>query len=279
MLLCFVIQSLSRVRISVTPWTSWSTPGFPDLHRLPELAQTYIHWIGNAIQPYHPLSSLLTSILPSIRVFSNESALHISGPKYWSFSFSISPSNEYSGLISFRIDRLDLPVVQGALKSFLQHHISKTSILQHSAFFMVQLLHPYMSTGKTIALTRWINVSKAVFLLFNTLSRFVTVFLPRSKHLLISWPQSPSSVILEPRKIKSPTVSIVSPFICHEVMGADAMILVFKMLGFKPVSSLSSFTFNSRLSSSSSLSESRVLSFVYLRLLIFLLAILIPACA
>ena len=144
-----------------------------------------------------------------------------------SFSFSISPCNEYSGLISFRMDWLDLFSVQGTLKSLLQHHSSKASILWCSAFFTVQLLHPYMTTGKTTALTRRTFVVKVMSLIFNMLSRLVIIFLPRSKRLLISWLQSPSAVILEPPKIKSVTVSIVSPLICHEVMGADAMILVF----------------------------------------------------
>ena len=143
---------------------------------------------------------LLPSIFPSIRVFSNESALHIRWRKYWSFSFSISPSNEYSGLISFRMGWLDLLAVQGTLKSLLQHHSSKASILQHSAFFIVQLLHPYMATGKTIALTRWTFVGKVMSLLFNMLSRLVITFLPRSKLLLISWLQSPSAMILVPKK-------------------------------------------------------------------------------
>ena len=168
----------------------------------------------------HPLL-LPPSIFPSIRVFSNESALHIRWPKYWSFSFSISPSNEHSRLISFRMDWLDLLAVQGTLKSLLQHHSSKASIILHSAFFIVQLSHPYMTTGKTIALTRWTSVDKAMSLLFNMLSRLVITFLPRSKHLLISWWQSPSAVTLEPRKIKSATVSTVSPSICHEVMGPE----------------------------------------------------------
>ena len=137
------------------------------------------------------------SIFPSIKVFSNESVLHLRWPKYWSFSFSISPSNKYSGLISFKIAYLDLLAVQGTLKSLLQHHSSKASILQRSAFFIVQLSHPYMTTGKTIALTIWIFVGKVMSLLFNMLSRFVIAFLPRSKHLLISWLQSPSAVILD----------------------------------------------------------------------------------
>ena len=140
------------------------------------------------------------SVFPSIRVFSNESVLHIRWPRYWSFSFSISPSNEYSGLISFRMDWLDLLAVQGTLKSLLQHHSSKASILQHSAFFIVQLSHSYMTTEKTIALIRWTFVGKVMSLLFNILCKLVIAFLPRSKHLLISWLQSPSAVILEPQK-------------------------------------------------------------------------------
>ena len=160
---------------------------------------------------------LLPSIFPSIRVFSNESALQIRWAKYWSFSFSIGPSSEYSGLISFRMDRLDLLAVQRTLKSLLQHHSSKASILRRSAFFIVQLSHPYMTTGKTKALTRWTFVGKVMSLLFNILSRLVITFLPRSKHLLISWLQSLSAVILEPKKIKSATVFTVSPSICHEV--------------------------------------------------------------
>ena len=147
----------------------------------------------------HPLL-LSPSIFPSIRVFSNESLLQIRWPKYWSFSFSISPSNEYSGLISCRMDWLNLLAVQGTLKSLLQHHRSKASDLWHSAFFIVQLSHPYMTTGKTIALTRQTFVGKVMPLLFNMLSRLVITFLPRSKHLLISWLQSPSAVILEPQK-------------------------------------------------------------------------------
>ena len=147
----------------------------------------------------HPLL-LLPSIFPSIRVFSNESVLHIRWPKYWSFSFSISPSNEYSALISFRMDWLDYRAVQGTLKSLLQHHSSKASILWRSAFFTVQLSHPYMTTGKTIALTRWTFVGKVIFLIFSVLSRLVINFLPRSKCLLISRLQSPSAVILEPKK-------------------------------------------------------------------------------
>ena len=173
----------------------------------------------------HPLL-LLPSIFPSITVFSNESALHIRW--YWSFSISISPSNEYLGLISFRIDWLDLLAAQGTVKSLLQHHSSKASVPQHSAFFTVQLWHPYMTAGKTAALTKWTFVGKAMSLLFNIWSRLVIPFLPRNKCLLISWLQSPSAVILEPRKIKSATVSTVSPFICHKVMGLDANLIFLK---------------------------------------------------
>ena len=192
----------------------------------------------------HPLL-LLPSIFPSIRVFSNESGLHIRWSEYWSFNFNISPSNKYSGLIFFRTDWFDLLAVQGTLKSLLQNHSSK------------------------------VNVS--VF--FNMLSRFVIDFLPRNKGLLVSWLQSPSAVILEPKKIKYLTVSIFSPSVCYKVMGLAAMILVFWMLSFKPAFSLSSFTLIRKLFSSSSLSAISVVSSVYLRLLIFLLAILIPACA
>ena len=172
--------------------------------------------------PYNPLflcRSLLflPSIFPSIRVFFKESVLHIRWPKYWSFSFSIGPFNEYSGLISFRMDWLDLLAVQGTLKSLLQHHSSKASILRCSAIFTVQLSHPYMTTGKTIALTRWTFVGKVLSLLFKMLSRLVIIFLPRSKRLLISWLQSTSALILEPQRIKSATVSTVPPSIHHEV--------------------------------------------------------------
>ena len=172
-----------------------STPGFPVHHQLPELAQTIL-----PCRPLcHPLL-LLPSIFPSIRVFPRESALHTWWPKYWSFSFSISPSNEYSGLISFRMDWFDLLAVQGTLRSLLQHHSSKASILWCSAFFMVQLLHPYMTTRKIIPLTRQITVGKVMSLLLNMLSRLVITFLPRSKRLFVSWLQTPSAVILEPQK-------------------------------------------------------------------------------
>ena len=163
----------------------------------------------------HPLL-LLPPIPPSIKVFSNESTLCMRWPKYWSFSFSIIPSKEHPGLISFRMDWLDVLAVQGTLKSLLQHHSSKVSILWRSAFFTVQLSHPYMTTGKTITLPRQTFVSNVISLFFNMLSRLVITFLPRSNRLLISWLQSPSAVILEPPKIKSDTVSTVSPSICHK---------------------------------------------------------------
>ena len=167
--------------------------GLPVHNQILEFTKTHVNHIGDAIQSSHLLSSPSPpAIFPSIRVFSNESVLRIRWPKYWSFSFSISPSNEYSGLISFRMDWLDLLAVQGTLNSLLQHHSSEASILQCSAFFTVQLSHPYMTTGKTIAMTRWTFIGKVMSLLFNMLFRLVIAFLPRSKCLLISWLQSPS---------------------------------------------------------------------------------------
>ena len=182
--------------------------------------------LSNHLILCHPFL-LLPSIIPRIRVFSNESALHIRWPKYWSFSFNIGPSKEYSGLISFRMDWLDLLAVQGTLKSILQHHSSEASIIWCSAFSIVQLSHPYMTTGKTIALTRWTFVDKVMSLLFNKLSRSIITFVPMSKHLLISWLLSPSAVVLEPPSKKSATVSTVSPSISYEVMGPEAMIFGF----------------------------------------------------
>ena len=179
---------------------NWSTPGLPVHHQLLEFTQTHVHQVGHLIL-CRPLL-LLPPIPPSMRVFSNESALCMRWPKYWSFSFSISPSNEHPGLNSFGMDWLDLLAVQGTLKSLYQHHISKASILQCSLFFMVQLSHPYMTTGKTMALTRRTLVGKVMSLLLNILSRLVITFLPRSKRLLISWLQSPSAVILEPPQNK-----------------------------------------------------------------------------
>ena len=210
-----------------------SMPGIPVHHQLLKFTQTHVHWVGDAIQPSYPL---LSPSPPTFNPSQHQSLFKwvsscITWPKDWSFSFRISPSNEYSGLISFRMDWLVLFAVQWTLTSVLQHHSSKSPILWHSAFFIVQLSHPYMTTGKTIALTRRTYADKVMSLLFNMLSRLVITFLPRSKHLLISWQQSPSAVILEPPKIKSATVS---PSICHEVMGPDAMILVFRILSFKP---------------------------------------------
>ena len=189
-----------------------SMPGLPVHHQLPEFTQTHVHRVSDAIQPSHPLLSPSppAPIPPSIRVFSNESTPRMRWPKYWSFSLSISPSNEHPGLVSFRMDWLDLLAVQGTRKSLLQHHSSKASILRHSTFFTVQFSHPYVTTGKNIALTRWTFVGKVISLLFNMLSMLVITFLPKNKRLLISWLKSPSAVIWEPPKIKSDTVSTVS---------------------------------------------------------------------
>ena len=223
------VQSLSRARLFATPRTAacQASLSITNCRSLPKLTSIELVMPFSHLILCHSLL-LLPSIFPSIRVFYNESALHVRWPKYWSFSLNISPSNEHPrGLISFRVDWLDLFAVQGTLKSLLQHHSSKASILQHSAFFIVQLSHPYMTTGKTIALTRWTFVGKVMSLLLNMLSRLVVIFLPRRRCLLISWLQSPSAVILEPKKVKSLTVSIVSPSICREVMGPDAIILSF----------------------------------------------------
>jgi len=204
-----------------------STPGLAVHYQLPEFTQAHVHWVSDAIQPSHLLSSPSPPVLNLSQLqglFQWVSSLHQEA-KELELQLHHYPSNEHSGLI-FRMDWLDL-AVQGTLKSLLQHHSSKASILQHSTFFIVQLSHPYMTTGKTIVLTRWIFVGKVMSLLLNMLSGLVITFLPRSKHLLISWLQSPSALILEPKKIKSVTVSTVSPSICHEVMGPDAMIFVF----------------------------------------------------
>ena len=245
------------------------------------LCPTLPPWVCSNPQPLsqwcHPTISssvallLLPSIFPSIRVFSNESALHIKWPKYRSFSFTIIPSSEYSRLSSFRMDWLDVLAVQGTLRSLLQHHGLKASILQRSAFFMVQLSHPYLTTGKTTALNTWTFVCKVmsllfifflfifvcVSLLFNTLSRFVIAIHPKSKCLLILWLQSPHTLILEPKKMKSDTVSTFSPSMYHEGIRLCAMTLVFWMLSFKPAFSLSSFIFIKRPFSSSSLSANK----------------------
>ena len=233
-----------------------SMPGFPIYHQLPELAQT--HLIESVMPSNHLIFChsllLLPSVFPSIRVFSNESVFCIRWPKYWSFSFNISPSNEYSGLISSRMDWLDLLAVQGTLKNLLQHHSSKASILQCSAFFIVQLSHPYMATGKTTTLTIWTFVGKVMSLFFNMLFRLVITFLPRSKQVSFNFMAAVTICSdFGATKIKSVTIFTVSPFICLEVMGLDAMILVFWMLSFKPTFSLSSFMFIKRLFSSASL--------------------------
>ena len=222
------VQLLTCVQLFVTPRTeaSQASLSITNSWSLLKLISTECVIPSNHLILCHHLF-LPPSIFPSIRVFSNDSVLCIRWRKYWSFSFSISPSDEYSGLISFRMDWLALLAVQGTLKSLLQHHSSKASIFQCSAFFIVQLSHPYMTTGKTITLTRQTFADKVISLLFNVLSRLVIIFLPKSKHLLISWLQSPSAVILEPKKIKSDTVSTVSPSTCHEVMGPDVTILVF----------------------------------------------------
>ena len=217
--------SCSVVSDSETPWTiaRQASLSITNSWSLPKLMSIELVMTSNNLILCCPLL-LLPSSFPSIRVFSNESALRIRGPKYWSFSFSIIPSKKHPGLVSFRMDWLDLLAVQGTLKSLLQHHTSKASILRCLAFCIIQLSHPYMTTGKTIALARRAFVGKVISLLFNMLSRLAITFLPRSKRLLISWLQSPSAVILEPPKIKSDTVS---PSISHEVMGPDAMIFVF----------------------------------------------------
>ena len=206
-------SQLSRVQLCDS--MNRSTPGLPVHHQLPEFTQTHVHRVSDAIQPSHPLSSPSPPAPnPSQHqgLFQWVNSLH-EVAKYWSFSFNISPSNEHSGLISFRMDWLDLLAVQGTLKSLLQHHSSKASILRRSAFFTVQFSHPCMTTGKTIALTRQTFVGKVMSLLFNMLPRLVITFLPRSKHILISWLKLPHAVILEPKKIKSDTVSTVSPSI------------------------------------------------------------------
>ena len=219
-----------------------STPSFPVHHQLPELVQTHVHRVGDAIQPSHPLSSRSSPAFNLSQyqdLFQWVSSLH-QVAKVLEFQL---PHQSFQWIFRtnfLSIDWFDLLAVQRTLKSLLQHYSPKASILWCSAFFIVQLSHPYMTTRKTIALTRWTFVGKVMSLLLNKLSRLVITFLPRSKHLLISWLYSPSAVILEPKKIKSVTVSIVSPSICHEVMGLDAMILVFWMLSFKPAFSLSS---------------------------------------
>ena len=224
------VQSLSHVQLFVTPLTAETQASLSITNSWSLLKLMSIESVmpSSHLILCHPLL-LLSSIFPSIRVFSNESVFCIRQPKYWSFSSSIRPSNEYPELISSRIYWLDLLAVQRTLKSLLQHHSSKASILQHSAFFIVQLSHPYTTTGKTIALTRWTFADKVMSLLSNRLSTLVITFLPRSKCLLISWLQSPSAVILEPPPQKKIVCDCLHcfPSICHEVMGPDTVILVF----------------------------------------------------
>ena len=270
------VRSLSHVRFFATPWTA-ASQAFLSITNSPSLLKLMsieLVMPSNHLNLCHPLL-LRPSIFPSIRVFSDKSVLHIRWAKYWSFSFSSSPSKEYSGLLSCRMDWMVLLAVQGTLKSLLQHHSSKASILWHSAFYIVQLSHPYMTTGKTIALTRWTFVGKVMSLLFNMLSRFVIAFLLEQASFNC---MAVVTICSDFGAQKNVIVSIVSPSICHEVRGLDAMILVSWMLSFKPTFSLSSFTFK-RLFSSSSLSATSVVSSTYLSLLIFFPAILIPVCA
>ena len=227
------VQWLSCVWLFAIPWIAECQASLSITNSQIGDAQIDVHWVSDAIQPSHPLSSPFPSAFNlSQHLFQWISSSH-QVAKVFELQFQHQPSNEYSGLISFRIDWFDLLTVQETLKSLLQHHSSKASILRCSAFFMVQLSHPYMTTGKIIGLTRQTFVGKVTSLLFNILSRLVITFLPRGKGLLISWLQSPSAVILEPNKIRSVTVSIVSPSICLEVMGPDTVILVFWMLSFK----------------------------------------------
>ena len=257
-----------------------SMPSLPIHHQLQEFTQTHVHWVSDTIQPSHPLSSpspIALNLSQHQGLFKWVSCSHQAAKvlefqlQYQSFQWIFRTDFLYDGLVGS-------PAVQGTLKSLLQHHSAKASILWCSAFFIVQLSHPYMTTGKTITLIRWTLVGKVMALLLNTLSRLVITFLPRSKSLLISWLQSPYAVILEPPKIVShclPCFPIYFPWSdgtrCHD--------LTFRMLSFKPTFSLFSFTFFKRLFSSSSLSAINVMSSAYLRLLIFLPAILIPACA
>ena len=251
-MLYYRVQSLSHVQLFATPWTaahqaSLSISNSQSLLKLKSI---------KSVNPFNHLILcrpllLLPSIFPRIKVFSNESVLHIRWPKFCSFSFSISASNEYLGLISFRIDWLDLLAVQGTLKSLIQHHSSKASVLWHSAFFTVQLSHPYMTTGKTIALTRWTFVGKVMCLLFNVLSRLVIAFSSKDQASFNFMAAVTICSDFAAPKIKSVTVSIVSPFICHEVLGPNALILIFWILSFKPT--FSPLPFHQRLFSSSSL--------------------------
>ena len=225
-----------------------STQGLPIHHQLPEFTQTHVHWISDSIQPSHLLLFLSppTFGFPSIRVFSNDSLLHIRWPKCWSFSFSISPSSEYSELIYFRRDWLDLLEVQETVRSLLQQHHSKASILRHSAFFIVQHSHPYMTTGKIIALTREAFFGKKMSLIFNMLSALVITFLPRNKHLLIPWLQLPSAVILKPKKNKFCHCFHWFPIYLPWSDGIRCHDLHFLILSFKPTLCHSPLSLSSR---------------------------------
>ena len=260
------VQSLSNVQLFATLWTAaqHASLSITNSWSLLKLMSIGPVMPSNHLILCRPLL-LLPSVFPSIRVFSKESVLCIRWPEYWSFSFSISPSNEHPGLISFRMDWLDLLAIPGTLKSLLQCHSSKASILRHSAFFIVQLSYPYMTTGKTIALTRRTFVGKVRSLLFNMLSRLVIAFLPKSKCLLISWLQSPSAVILGPRKWSLSLFSLFPHLFAMKWWDH----LVFWMLSFKPTFSLCALIFIKRLFSSSLFYAIRVVSAVYLRLLIF----------
>ena len=275
-LCCCYCCSVAQSCLTLCDSLDCSTPGFPVLHHLLEFSQTHIHWVGDAIQPSHPLlpTSPPALIFPQHQSFPMSCLFGIRWPKYWSFNFSISPSNEYSGFIFFRIDWFDLLAVQGTLKSLLQHHSSKASVLQCLTFLWSNSHICICETpGKIITLTTW-----ALSLLLNMLSRFIIVFLPRNKHLLISWLQVPFKVIFGPKKKKILTLFphlFVSPSICHEVTGPDAVILVFWMLRFKPAISLSP-------SSRSILVPLRFLPigycFLISEVMVFFLALLIPAC-
>ena len=217
-------------------------------HYLPEFARTHVHWVHDAIQPSSSLPLLfLPSNFTGTRVFSNELVLPIWWPMYWSFSLTISHFNEYSGLISYRTDRFDLPAVQGTLKGFLQHHSSKATILWCSSFFLVQLSHPYVTTGKSIALTIWTFIGKLMSLLFNKLSRFLTAFLPRRKHILISWLHSLAAVSFGPQENKVCHCFYFFPIYLNEEIGLNVMIFIFWMLSLKPDFLPCSFTFINRL--------------------------------
>ena len=237
----YILQfsSVAQSCLTLCNPTDCSTPCFPVHHQLPELAQIHVHRVSDVIHPSHPLSypSPAFNLSQHLGLFQWVSSSH-QVAKVLELQLQHQSFQWYLALISFRIDWFDLLAVQGTLKNLLQHHSSEASVLWHSAFFIVQFSHPYMTTGKTTTLRRWNFVGKVMSLLFNMLSRLVIAFLPRTKQLLISWLQSLSAVILESKKIKSVTVSIVSPPIFHEVMGLDATILVLWMLSFKPAFSL-----------------------------------------